>query len=118
LRFITFDLLAMHVADAYRADRELAQLSADDEGDKQRTTLCGAPDRDQSVLQVGVLQIRSNPLIAAQQRLDFGNLNTMLRKLLPCGFAVCAGLSNAELPPGRSRDRPPPGNESPCAGVR
>jgi hypothetical protein len=31
LRFKTFDLLGMHVAGAYQADRELAQLSADDE---------------------------------------------------------------------------------------
>jgi hypothetical protein len=75
----------MHVAGAL-ADRRLPELAADAEGDKQRTTLRGAPYGDQAVPETGVLRIRGNPGIAAQQRFDLGNRDAVfatVRSVVP-----------------------------------
>src|SRR6266852_2494308 len=78
LRFIAFDLLRMHVASAHRPDQLLPESLPDGESHEQRTSLFGPADSNQSVLEMGVLEVWGDTRIVAQKRLDLGNRNPVL----------------------------------------
>jgi hypothetical protein len=78
LRFISGNLLRVHVSSAYRPDQSLTVADSDRESDEQRTTSLGSAHGDEPVLQTRVPQVRRNAGFAAEQRLDLDNRYPML----------------------------------------